>query len=884
MRRSVRAVVAACLAVPVLLMSNVHAAQAEEPDTQEPATTLTSRLAEVVEDGAITPTEVAEQLSLPVEGGGSLSFDDAGRVTVTVRFAEGPSSADLAALGEFGVVREVLTLLPAATVQVDPLSIETIEQLPGVLGVTLAMRAFTGAELRGDVASSARAPRLLPGLDPAGGSCSSLPVEADAALRSDLARATFGVDGTGVTVGIISDSFDKTVSPTSWADDVVAGALPGPGNPCGYLTPVEIISQESAEDLDGEDEGRAMAQLVHGIAPGAKLLFADVGHGELGMAQNIVKLAQAGADIIVDDISYPSEAYFQRGILSAAIEYAKANYGVAYFTSAGNSNAVMEGPGGEQVPITSWQTDAYRPMDCPDWLVVDEDDSLWGTSGYDCLDFDPGIGEAAYDTLTLKHGEDPWTLRALASIGEPLGGVTTAYQLRFYAEDPDDPGADPELLAAIASFGGTQPGLSGGFEADPESVLRLVMVRTAYDDSPGAFVPPVWLGFIRGADAIAERAFLGDGGTDRVGPMVFGHGGDGSGLSVAALHWDDPSRIRDYSSLGPGTLWYEDFQLPDLAPRPLLPEPVSVVAPHLAAVDGTATTFFGEEDSAGVYRFYGTSAAAPNAAAVAALGLAYAPGLTGAELSDLIVSTARGSDDEGPVNPYAGVEDAAAFGAGIVDAMGALSAVPVTAVQTPQQGAVSPTTLTVEWAAPATAPLPTSYRLELFTGELPAPGTGSSGGAPGVVAALPAMLSLLTGSLPPLRPAADPVLVQTVTLPASATSHTFTGLTPSTDYSVRITSVGAAGDGLSASVSALRTAAAGGGSGGGGTGGSGTEAGSGSPLPQLGGADIAPWLIGGAVLLLAAAAALIVAGAARGRRRDSAGEAPSDGPRDTGAS
>ena len=43
----------------------------------------------------------------------------------------------------------------------------------------------------------------------------------------------------------------------------------------------------------------------------------------------------------------------------------------------------------------------------------------------------------------------------------------------------------------------------------------------------------------------------------------------------------------------------------------------------------------------GVYRFYGTSAAAPNAAAVAALGLAFAPELTGAQLRDQVLAMVR---------------------------------------------------------------------------------------------------------------------------------------------------------------------------------------------------------------------------------------------------
>src|SRR5690606_10223234 len=114
--------------------------------------------------------------------------------------------------------------------------------------------------------TDARAGQSVPALPrttaPSTPSCRSLPVEADAPLGTDLARELFGVDGSGVTIGIISDSFAKHETPTSWEDDVASGALPGPGNPCGYTTPVTVLHDEND---GGGDEGRAMAQLIHGI-------------------------------------------------------------------------------------------------------------------------------------------------------------------------------------------------------------------------------------------------------------------------------------------------------------------------------------------------------------------------------------------------------------------------------------------------------------------------------------------------------------------------------------------------------------------------------------------------------------------------------------------
>ena len=55
--------------------------------------------------------------------------------------------------------------------------------------------------------------------------------QGDRAMRADIARATFGVSGAGVKVGVLSDSFDCKGGA---AADVASGDLPaGPGDPGG---------------------------------------------------------------------------------------------------------------------------------------------------------------------------------------------------------------------------------------------------------------------------------------------------------------------------------------------------------------------------------------------------------------------------------------------------------------------------------------------------------------------------------------------------------------------------------------------------------------------------------------------------------------------------
>ena len=779
MRASMRRGIAAAVAIPMLILFAAPAyAEGEE---QAPPSTLSERIVEAASEGATTAEQFAEEASLPVEGGGSLTFDDQQRVAATVVYEQIPSTDQLASLAEIAQIENEPSFVPVATVSVAPEHLLELENLPGVVSVTPALAPFVGSD-RSAVAASLRselglvtsqAPTPLqttPATD-----CRPVPIEADVPLNSGDARTDFNVDGTGVTIGIISDSFAKTSAPTSWADDVASGALPGTGNPCGRLIPVEIVSDQRS----GSDEGRAMAQLVHGIAPGAKLLFADAGSSDGHMANNIVALQQAGADIIVDDITWPSETYYQQGFISGAIEHVKAQ-GITYFTSAGNSTGVGSSGASADKPISSWQTTAYRATACPSWLLAAGEDPAPYASA-DCLDFDPDTSAVVpYDTLKIRDGlrDGQAVLQPIGSIGEPLYGVTTRYELRFYEVDAAT--NDVQLLSVVPQFNSDYPGFSGAVSVNEDTEVRMVMVRTGHD--PAVREPAVFLSFIRGGPAIAERHFLGNAhlgsaATDWVGETVFGHSGDGSAISVASLHWDAPQTVRDYSSLGPGTLLFEPVNLVNpTAPSARLPQPVIVNTPHIAAVDGTQTTFFGEDEGAPgapEYRFYGTSAAAPNAAAVAALGLSYSSELRGPALGQLVLETARGTAAGGPANPYTGFSDAEVFGAGIVDANALLERIyadsPVPAQPTAlATTAVTHSSATIGWQAAANA---NRYMVELFTGD-PLPANA----------------------------------VQTAQLGAQQLSHAFTGLTAATRYTARVTPISALGKAGAASSITITTA------------------------------------------------------------------------------
>ena len=72
------------------------------------------------------------------------------------------------------------------------------------------------------------------------------------------------------------------------------------------------------------DEGTALLEIVHDLAPGADLYFATGIGGQARMAVNIEALCEAGANVIVDDIGYLSEAAFQDDIVAKGVNAAVA--------------------------------------------------------------------------------------------------------------------------------------------------------------------------------------------------------------------------------------------------------------------------------------------------------------------------------------------------------------------------------------------------------------------------------------------------------------------------------------------------------------------------------------------------------------------------------
>ena len=151
--------------------------------------------------------------------------------------------------------------------------------------------------------------------------------EGDEAHQADLARTNFGVDGTGVQVGAMSDSVDELAALQA------AGELPA----------VTVLVDQSGNP--GTSEGTALLEIIHDMAPGADLFFATGLDSPAQMATNIEALQAAGCDVIVDDIGYFIEGVFQDDIIAQAVETVAA-LGVLYFSAAGNSGNLNDGTSG----------------------------------------------------------------------------------------------------------------------------------------------------------------------------------------------------------------------------------------------------------------------------------------------------------------------------------------------------------------------------------------------------------------------------------------------------------------------------------------------------------------------------------------------------------
>jgi hypothetical protein len=658
--------VSACVGLAALAAVFVGGVAAHADPVPDPI--VNPALVELAASSAAPGTpESAVESGLSSDGDAGLVVDEVGRVLVEVEFADaGGLQSGLDAVAALGEVSRVAQSEPDVFVSVSTDRFDDLAGIPGVVEVSPALSAVTSSADATPATSTTTASSV-----PAG-SCRTLPSDLDTALGTAGVRADFGVDGTGVVVGILSDSFaaDPTARTTP-AQDVVAGALPGPGNPCGYGVPVRVLAEDTTGE--GKDEGRAMAQIIHSAAPGARLLFAAAGPGQSTLADSVRLLHAAGATVIVDDVWFPEETLWQRGVVATALAEAEAD-GITVISSAGNATQIglLGDTAGQS--IGSWEATSFSATDCPAAILADLDPAQ-RIGVVDCADMSGGSGQPrATLTFAASTAEKKGTI--MTQWSEPMYGLTTHIHpvvVDHSTGRPVGPSVQPDR---------DTPSVTVDLAAHSSGTYDIVLVRQRID--PAEATPDSELRIKWKTTGVTLTALQDTSSpTVVVGPTVWAHAGDPATIAAAAASVGDTGHLEDFSSSGPSLYLFEPIHA-DRTPSPRYAEPITLLKPQITGLDGEQTTFFGQNstDAPDVWRFYGTSAAAPSIAAVAALAQAAAPTARAADIRREMLLTA---DDVSVSESYAGPTTSAWIGAGLIDPDGLLEALvgPTPAPPTP---------------------------------------------------------------------------------------------------------------------------------------------------------------------------------------------------------
>ena len=588
-------------------------AKVRAPGLPQVLSTRLATLAQPALRGASRSRQAAA-LSLPASGPGSLQHVRGG-IVVQVRVA--PNATDAVARIEAAGGR-VLAVHPQFRLVDAAIPVRDLARLSDVAGAQSVDEAL---------APMVSAPSTCQG---------SVVSEGDTHINAAAARTQFDVDGTGVKVGVISDSFDtNATAATHAADDKTSGDLPG--GSCG-ANPATTVFQDFP---NGSDEGRGMAQIVHDIAPGADIEFATANSTQQTFADNIGHLVSDGAKVVVDDVTYFAEPFFQDGVVSNAVTSATAA-GVSYFSSAANNNVTTNPP--------SYEAPSYRDTTCPAFVTAVR------PADTSCHDFDASGGVANATTFVIPANR---TVRIDMQWAQPASGVTTDYDLfvnvgaqTFQSESRNTGIAGSQIPFEFIAL------TAGGSDV----TINLAVTRTTFGDSGTPRFKIMTLG-----NGVATGFTGSYSAPDVTGPTIFGHNGAANAQSVAAMAANTTAAPETYSSRGPVTLYYGPVN--GTTPAAALSPAQTLDKPDVTATDCGHTTFF----SASSHVFCGTSAAAPHAAGVAALQLQAKPSLTPAQVKLNQQTTATA---------IAGFAHAD-VGAGLLNAQAAIAVAAVTPTPTP---------------------------------------------------------------------------------------------------------------------------------------------------------------------------------------------------------
>lgn len=356
----------------------------------------------------------------------------------------------------------------------------------------------------------------------------------------------------------------------------------------GDLPQVTIL--QNAPGNSGE--GTAMLEIVHDIAPSAQLYFATAWLGTASFAQNILALKNAGCSVIVDDVGYFNQSPFQDDIVAQTVNTVAAS-GVLYFSAAGNNGNL------EFSTASVWEGN-YRGVSSGIASIAGNSQSVHAFSGN--IASNPITSETDYVTLF-------WS--------DPLDKSANDYDLY--------------VVSASGSVVWSSTDLQTGFQ-DPYESIYATIPANQY-----RIVVAKYSGQDRFIHVNAQGGKLGY----ATSGQIYGQPAAEGCIAVAAVKADNRAfsgseRVEPFSSDGPRRVFYT-AQGNALTPGNLLASGGALRnKPDIAAADGVSTS------TPGFATFFGTSAAAPHAAGIAALLKEVDPSLNRTRFMELM---AKGSLD-----------------------------------------------------------------------------------------------------------------------------------------------------------------------------------------------------------------------------------------------
>ncbi len=443
----------------------------------------------------------------------------------------------------------------------------------------------------------------------------SVTSEGDSIHHAINVRTDLNVKGDSINVGVISDGA------VNWTTAQDSGDLPSTFDSTHYTF---LNGNKSGCN----DEGTAMMEIVHDLAPNAELYFYGALCDPAGSAAHVDAIhrlvREKGCKVIVDDLNWWDEPMFEDGTpatnwtVAAAIQWA-IDTGVVYVASAGNwARGGFTDRSHYQATYQSVSTIVFGGQPNPWTQKPLQQGAIPNFPHFDnCGACPPFCGPCPPDPYHQLHefgpgaAEDPGlkvivppdkVLSVILQWNDPWGSSTNDYDLYLYKGNlqAQVPGAMSINIQ------------NGGPNQNPYEIIH----------HPNYYPWPETLNIVinrfQGLPKLLKMFIFGCSWVEynTVENSIYGHHGIEDLISVGAVPYDTIDNIESYSSRGNFDVYFPAYQS-----RP---------KPDLVAIDGgviTGAGGFGRPDGANM-RFYGTSASAPHVAAMAALLLSKCPTLT----------------------------------------------------------------------------------------------------------------------------------------------------------------------------------------------------------------------------------------------------------------